>query len=311
MLQLADSWVWDSWYFDDGEYFHAFFLRASRALLDSNKRHLRASIGHARSKDLTNWELLPDALVHGEAGEFDQTATWTGSTVFNPVDNLYYLYYTGASMLAGGLVQSVGYATSPDLISWHKAAGPVVSADDRYYLTQANGGVDTECRDPWLFYRDGKWHMTFTAALPNSPEKGRGIVGYAQSDDLKKWQVLPPLSPASGFGQIEVTQIAEVNDQWILVFCCGDFHFDDEKSKRFVTATFSCPADSPFGPYHFDRAQMISDQLLYAGRIVKDRDGVWNLLAFKHGPNDSEIGGWICDPIPLELVEGVLRPVSN
>ena len=68
MLALPDSWVWDFWFADDGDEYHLFFLYASRALHDPDRRHGRASIGHAVSDDLRNWTRLPDALVRGESG---------------------------------------------------------------------------------------------------------------------------------------------------------------------------------------------------------------------------------------------------
>ena len=63
MFTLPDSWVWDFWFADDGERYHLFFLYASRALHDPHARHYRASIGHAVSTDLRNWERVADALV--------------------------------------------------------------------------------------------------------------------------------------------------------------------------------------------------------------------------------------------------------
>ena len=71
-MRLPDHWVWDSWPArdDDGTH-HLFFLRASRALLDPDRRHNRASIGHARSGDLVEWELLPDALVAADEPAWD------------------------------------------------------------------------------------------------------------------------------------------------------------------------------------------------------------------------------------------------
>ena len=66
-LSLADSWVWDFWFADDGERYHLFFLRASRALLDPDRRHRRASLGHAVSTDLRHWTLRADALVADDA----------------------------------------------------------------------------------------------------------------------------------------------------------------------------------------------------------------------------------------------------
>ena len=38
-LALPDHWVWDSWMTDDGTDYHLFFLRASRALQDRERRH--------------------------------------------------------------------------------------------------------------------------------------------------------------------------------------------------------------------------------------------------------------------------------
>ncbi|WP_257210771.1 hypothetical protein [Actinomyces ruminis] len=60
-LALADHWLWDHWLADDGEYYHLFFLRASRALHNPDRRHWRAALGHAISDDARNWRLLPDA----------------------------------------------------------------------------------------------------------------------------------------------------------------------------------------------------------------------------------------------------------
>ena len=77
-------WVWDFWLADDGERFHLFFLKASRALLDPERRHRRASIGHAVSEDLRSWTELADALVADDAPAPDDLATWTGSVVRGP-----------------------------------------------------------------------------------------------------------------------------------------------------------------------------------------------------------------------------------
>ncbi len=310
MLRLNEHWVWDSWYFDDGEYFHCFFLKAPRSLIDPQLRHLQASVGHARSKDLKNWEVLQDALAHSESPAFDQNATWTGSVVLNPADGLYYMFYTGATKNERGVVQSIGFATSKDLIFWEKYSNnPVLVADSNLYTTQENGDENTDCRDPWIFYleSDNKWHMTFTANKIGEDFLHRGVVGHAISDDLKNWKITSALSPASGFGQVEVTQLVEISGKWVLIFCCSSFNFDEEKKKKFITATFSCPAAGPLGPFSFEKSEMISPNLIYAGRIVQDRNGDWNLLGFKAGENDSKAECWISDPIPVTLTEaGVL-----
>ena len=54
-LKLPDRWIWDSWYVKDGDTYHAFYLCASRGLVDPNRRHRNPYVGHAVSKDLVNW----------------------------------------------------------------------------------------------------------------------------------------------------------------------------------------------------------------------------------------------------------------
>ena len=94
MLRLPDHWVWDGWLAVDGNGYHLFFLRASRALLDPHRRHLRAAVGHAVSTDLRTWTLVPDALVHADPPAWDEQAIWTGSVVHGP-DGTWYMFYTG------------------------------------------------------------------------------------------------------------------------------------------------------------------------------------------------------------------------
>jgi beta-fructofuranosidase len=77
-LRLPDKWVWDFWLVRDGMDYHAFYLQAPRSLGDPELRHLNASVGHAVSKDLRHWRVLPDALSAGPAGAWDDRAVWTG-----------------------------------------------------------------------------------------------------------------------------------------------------------------------------------------------------------------------------------------
>ena len=49
MLRLADSWIWDFWFADDGRAFHVFFLQAPRTLGDPELRHVNVAVGHATS----------------------------------------------------------------------------------------------------------------------------------------------------------------------------------------------------------------------------------------------------------------------
>src|SRR6266536_286792 len=154
--------MWDFWLADTGEEYHLFFLRASRALHDPHRRHRRASIGHARSTDLRDWTLLPDALVPADSPAFDDLATWTGSVVQAP-DGTWHMFYTGISRREDGLDQRIGVATSDDLVTWHKRPeSPILTADPRWYeRLGTRNWFDEAWRDPWVFPDPGGdgWHM--------------------------------------------------------------------------------------------------------------------------------------------------------
>src|SRR5690606_29346203 len=160
-LALPDRWVWDFWFAHDGDDVHVFYLQAPRALGDPDRRHHNATIGHAVSRDLRTWEVLPDALGPGDGEEFDSLATWTGSVMRH--DGVWHRFYTGVSTAEGGAVQRVGLATSPDLLTWTKQ-GLLLEADDRWYERLHPGVREEAWRDPWVWHEptDGRFHMLLT-----------------------------------------------------------------------------------------------------------------------------------------------------
>jgi len=313
MLRLPDSWVWDAWYVDDGTDFHAFFLRASRALLDPDRRHWRTSIGHAVSSDLRDWQLVADALVPGDPPAFDDLATWTGSVVSDD-GGAWHLFYTAAARAEHGLVQRIGHATSVDLTTWARSEHePAVTADPRWY-EQLGESVwhDQAWRDPWVFPDpNGRgWHMLITARANQGPTDDRGVVGHAHSDDLAEWAVGPPLTaPGGGFGQLEVCQVAEIDGRFVLVFSC--LRTELAASRKVPGATggiWAARAESGLGPFDINGAYPLTDDRCYAGRLVRDRGGEWQLLAFRNRGEDGAFVGEIADPIPVGWSEdGRLR----
>ena len=310
MLALPESWVWDFWFADDGQTYHLFFLYASKALKDPMARHHRAAIGHAVSTDLTTWTRVTDALVHGDAPAFDELATWTGSVTRHP-DGTWYLFYTGAQLVAGQNRQTIGYATSPDLYDWTKQ-GQIAEADDRWYETLADRGWPDEAfRDPWVVPDpDGNgWHMLITARGRTGPTDDRGVVGHCWSPDLRTWEVLPPLtSVGQGFGQLEVMHTVVVEGQPFLIFSCLA---DDTSVARQAAGshggTWAARADTVLGPYDVAGAQLLADSSLYVGRLIQLRDtDQWRFLAFTNQLPDGSFGGTITDPLPVSLVDGLL-----
>lgn len=310
MLRLDDYWVWDSWYVDDGERFHAFYLKAPRSLVDHELRHHAARIGHSVSVDLRNWHHLRDALSPGGRDAPDGLSTWTGS-VTKGSDNLWHMFYTGIAREHTHDLQRIMHATSTDLTQWTKLSDFVLDADSRWYASFDAGGRQ-DWRDPWVFFdeSDALWHMLITACLREGPQEQTGTIGHATSRDLQSWTVEPALSDMTHFRQLEVTQTLRVDDTCVVVWCmlAGDTHVPGMHS---LTGTWTAPAASLVGPFDFDRAEPIEIRDTYAGRIVRDRDGVLNLLAFVDVDRDGSFGGYICDPIPLRLTDrGTLQPAD-
>ncbi len=317
MLHLPDSWLWDFWIARDDDTYHLFFLFASRALQDPDRRHLRAGVGHAVSTDLVHWERVADAIVRGDAPAFDQTATWTGSVVRDP-DGSWSMFYTGTTRRDDGtLIQRVGRATSTDLYRWTKdERNPLVCADARWY--ERHGGAlpwrDEHWRDPFVFPDpDGDgYHMLITARAASGPPDDRGVVGHAWSADLTDWEVRPPLSPpGAGFGQLEVFQVENIDGRWVLVFnCLADEFAATRAAAGGPGGVWVATAESALGPYDIAGATLLSDERLYVGKVVRDPDDRWVLLAFV---NRDEYGGFVgnlTDPIPVGFAGDrlVLRP---
>ncbi|RFA17852.1 glycosyl hydrolase family 32 [Subtercola boreus] len=311
MLHLPAAWVWDFWLADDGDRFHLFFLKASRALLDPDRRHWRATVGHATSTDLVVWTEQPDALVPADGPSFDDLATWTGSIVRDDTGT-WRMFYTGVSREGRGLIQRIGSATSVDLLVWSRHQPHfVIKPDPRWYESIADRSWPDEAwRDPWVFHNeaDGLWHMLVTARANSGAADQRGVVGHATSADLARWSVAEPLSASgSGFGQLEVLQIANVDGQNVLLFSCLSSELSDERKARGERGgIWAVNIDNPTGPFAVENAYRVADETLYVGRLVQDRYGKWQLLAFKNTALNGEWIGEITDPMPVTWIGGRL-----
>jgi beta-fructofuranosidase len=312
MLRLPSAWIWDFWLADDGDRYHVFFLYASRALQDERRRHRRAAIGHAVSDDLRTWVQVGDALASADGPAFDDLATWTGSVVRGH-DGRWWLFYTGVTLIDEQMRQTIGAATSTDLEVWHKeATSPLVTADDRWYeRLDGDTWYEEAWRDPWVVAdADGDgWHMLITARANHGPADDRGVIGHAVSPDLGRWEVRPPLSkPGSGFGHIEVPQVASVEGRLVLLFSCLDPQFS--AARRATGATggiFYVPTDSPTGPFDIAAARPLTSDAFYCGRLVHDRSGRPLLLAFLYYDQARQFLGELSDPMPVGWDNAELR----
>ena len=301
---LDTHWVWDFWLADEGEQFHLYYLHAPRSLGDQHLRHRNAVVGHATSTDLRVWTDRGAVLEPGSPGDFDETATWTGSVLQGP-DGRWRMFYTGSRFLSPestSNVETIGFAVSDDLHEWVKVPGRVVAADSRWYETLGTSAWPEEAwRDPWVFADpagDG-WHMLVTARSNAGDELDRGVVGHAVSRDLEHWSVQPSLSEAgAGYKHVEVPQLVTIDDRHLLLFSCDSPALAGVRAGT-IGGIWWVEADSATGPFDLGTAALLSAETLYSGRAIQGRNGEWMLLAFENATDNGGFAGTLTDPLPL------------
>ena len=307
-LRLADKWVWDFWLAHDAGCHHVFYLQAPRALGDPDLRHHNATVGHAVSTDLADWQTLPDALHPGPSGSWDDLAIWTGSVIQHR--GLWHMLYTGISTAEAGLVQRIGLAVSTDLTHWQKdPRNPVLEADPRWYETRAHAGSRQESwRDPYLVRvaEDGLFHALLSARVPTGPTDGAGVVAHAQSADLISWEIGPPITQPGEVAQAEVPQLVRIGDGYKLLVSCHDKDHSLLRRERLrepgQTGTFALSSASPFGPFQFPsrpiRTAGSQPGIGYAGKLVKLGPHDTRFMCFIL-ENNGEFVGELSDPLRL------------
>ena len=151
--------------------------------------------------------------------------------------------------------------------------------------------------------------MLVTARANSGEPFGRGVVGHAVSKNLREWTVLPPITATdSGFGQMEVVQVVEIDGQHVMLWCCGPRELSHEMREKFpLGGMFSVTGASPLGPFSPLDAVWFPHENLYAARAVK-HGNQWYLIGFIGGPDDHTFGGYLSDPIPVRLHNGGLVP---
>ena len=264
------------------------------------------------STDLRTWELLPEALAASGPGGPDDLAIWTGCVVRPGPDDPWNMLYTGTTDVGGELVQSTCLATSPDLGTWTREPGnPVLRADPRWYEVLGEGWPGEHWRDPWVHRDPGGdgWHMLVTARARTGPDDDRGIVGAAWSPDLRHWRARPPRSaPGAGFGQLEVMQVAVVGERPVLLFSCLRPELSAARAATVATGgIWAVTADPGSDQIDVASARLLVDDRFYVGKLVRDRDGSWVLLAFlNRGPDDTFVGA-VSDPMPVIMTADGLQ----
>lgn len=311
-LLLSDRYIWDFWTIRHGDVYHVFYLQAPRTPHDPELRHASASVGHAVSDDLTHWEVLPDALLPGPAGAWDDRAIWTGSVVEKA--GSYYMFYTSTSRAEQGKVQRIGLATSQDLIHWQRhPANPIIEADPEWYeKSNEQKDSDEAWRDPYVYY-DGAnniYYALICARVNAGHSDGRGAIGLAKSGDLIEWEVMPPLYAGGEFTQMEVPQLIKYSDRYHLLFSTGIHWHSAARRERLggqggiCWGTYALSSDQLLGNYAISsETGLAADQIgtHFAGKIEFNPAGRPVFLATRQLGENSQYLGSLSDPMPVVI----------
>ena len=305
----------DTWYFVRGEEAHLFCLTKPEG-----SKH-GWDIGHLVSRDLRTWDDAGTALRRGAPGAWDDKGLATGSVIER--DGIYWMAYTGHHSGDEHMVQRVGMAFSRDLHHWEKIEENPVSeaAPPHYELMSTGKRVMVHWRDPFLL-ADGERVLQFVCARrTHGDPTSRGTVGAAESRDMRRWTLLPPLEHDRMTEEMEVPQVYRIGGRCYLVFCtiAGDPRVPDMLSPsftrrfpghRFRRGDYSMVGRSPLGPFRIHGTGEIfarSPVTVYASQLVDFR-GEWFLLGTEHAKG----GARISDPYPVTADEtGVHVTVSG
>lgn len=133
--------------------------------------------GHAKSKDLVNWEHLPVALAPDK--DYDKDGCFSGSAIVK--DDTLWLMYTGHIVNEDGSIRQVqNMAYSTDGIHFEKVEQNPVATE----ALLPEEVIANDFRDPKIFEKDGHYY----SVLATKHKDGVGCIVLLGSEDLLEWQ---------------------------------------------------------------------------------------------------------------------------
>jgi beta-fructofuranosidase len=163
-----------------GDTFHVFYIKADQSVPESETAK---SLGHATTMDLKHWTFHPD-VIPCVPGTWEEQFVWAphivSKTSGGSAPAEYYMFYTGVNRFRA---QATGVAVSNDLYHWVKSPlNPVYQPSTTWAAWSES--TYSSCRDPFVFEKDGLWHLLNTAWTLDS----RGAIAHAVSQDLYEWK---------------------------------------------------------------------------------------------------------------------------
>jgi beta-fructofuranosidase len=166
--------------------------------------------GHARSRDLVNWEHLPIALW--PLTDRGERAIFSGGATLGP-DGRPRIFYT--SIGHPSPEQWIALPQDDELFRWERPdVNPILTIDSHGSTNVA------QWRDPFLFVEDGQTYMVCGGNLNNGRGGGGSVQLYrATSGDLTKWKFLGVIFQYRDLRiyNVECPNLFRLGDKWVLL----------------------------------------------------------------------------------------------
>ena len=182
--------------------------------------------GHARSRDLVNWEHLPLALWPSE--EKGEDHVFSGAAVLAP-DGRPRLFYT--SIGKRDPEQWMAVPVDDELFAWRKyAANPILT--QKIHQDQKAGDRKVgDWRDPFLFQEGGRTYMVCGGNHDSHRRGGAGQVELyeAAKADLTAWKYRGTVFEYrdSGVFNIECPNLFRLGAKWVLLISPEPSHITE------------------------------------------------------------------------------------
>ena len=166
--------------------------------------------GHARSRDLVNWEHLPIALW--PLTDRGERAIFSGGAILGP-DKRPRIFYT--SIGHPSPEQWIALPQDDELLRWDRPATNPVIAIGIHGPTNV-----AQWRDPFLFVEGGQTYMVLGGNLNNGRGGGGCVLLYrATTSDLTKWDFLGVIFRYGDLRiyNVECPNLFRLGDKWVLL----------------------------------------------------------------------------------------------
>ncbi len=299
--------IWDFWAVHDKHQYHLYFLQAPRAG-HAYIRHDLASIGHAVSSDLIHWQRRQDALHKGRAGQWDDLSLWTGSVM--GYQDKWFMFYTGRD--ARTRTQNIGLAVSDNLDIWTRfGQSPILYPHSKWYMTGSEETPESfTWRDPFVVYdpHSQLFYLLIACHDRSRPLGYQGAIGYAVSEDLYHWTLMPPLLSPGWFQHLEVPTIIWWEDAWYLfVSVKAEWFHPSSPFGRPITGTLCFRSQNITGPFVVVKPPIVVEKW-YALRPV-NLGTQWGLLGWRMGEEE----GYPQHPFPygVDNPKGLIQTANH